>query len=382
MRESVISLLLILVLGVAGVGVFAGESVHQVDLILDASGSMWGQINGIHKIEMARKAVKQLVQNLSEKPNVRLALRVYGHQNMDCTNSVLEIPMGPIDADAVSKRVDLINPKGKTPITYSLQEAVKDFDAELDGEKTIIMVTDGLESCNGDPCRAAEALKKAGIVTQLHIVGFGMDRSGLNMLECIAKPFGGLVLGAGNSLELDKAFEKITHTIVPYTLEITAKDEGEKSVLVDYEIFSAGNHELMVASGDNSLGNKALIALKPGAYDLKVVSQDSGDSVWLNNISIKEDVLLKKEVLFAQRDLEVRISDGAGNYLYGDVVVLDSHGLEIKTADTSMGSKAVFVLMPGIYDIKAIDYETKREAWLRGVDLIKEKAVNIEITVR
>jgi len=135
------------------------QSINQVDIIFDASGSMWGQINGVSKIEIARKAMADLMKDFEEQKDLQLALRVYGHTNKQCDNSILEIPMEAGNHANILAKINSIKPLGKTPIAFSLEQSVSDFNNEK-GEKIIVLITDGLESCNGAICAVSQALKE------------------------------------------------------------------------------------------------------------------------------------------------------------------------------------------------------------------------------
>lgn len=372
-KRFLFSMLLLSAFLVSPMMVHATETVTQVDLIFDASGSMWGQIDGKTKIEIARETVSGMIDELSRKENLRLALRVYGHQNKQCTNSVCEVPMGVIDADAIKGMIDNIKPLGKTPITFSLTQAVNDFDPDVPGEKVIILITDGIESCDADPCEAARKLQEAGIVTKIHVVGFGLGGDELDTLRCISEPSGGLVVGADDADDLTGALEKIVQQTLQVNLEIRATNDRNENVLISYEVFRSGEASgEVIASGDNSMDHVARLFLAGGTYDIKVTNQDSGDAIWFRQVTINEDSLTQKMALFAQRTLTIKIRNAAGEFVYGDVYIYDKAGNEIKYADTSMGSQAVFTVLPGIYDIKGFDAGTRKEAWLKDVDVTEQ----------
>ncbi len=190
-KKSKIIVVLLICLFLTVPYVFSDDAPStQIVIIFDASGSMWGQINGKPKIEIAKKTFEQIIDELANNDNMQVALRVYGHLNKKCSNSVLEVPMGKIRAAVVKAKINSLVPKGKTPIAYSIDKAVDDFDKDNRGEKIILVVTDGMESCDGDPCTIADKLKKAGIVTKIHVVGFGMKKKGLESLKCIVSPSG------------------------------------------------------------------------------------------------------------------------------------------------------------------------------------------------
>ena len=176
-------------------------------LILDASGSMWGTVDGQTKISAARKAVGTILAKW--KPADKLGLMVYGHRSKsDCNDIELMIPVGPVDAAQINAAVKSLNPKGKTPITDSLRQAAAALGAEKN-PATVILVSDGIETCKGDPCAAAAELKKANVKFTAHVIGFNVaDPVTKTQLQCIARNTGGVYLDASNASGLENALGK------------------------------------------------------------------------------------------------------------------------------------------------------------------------------
>ena len=223
---SVIFFLIVFLLSaVSWAGSEEGISTH-IELILDASGSMWSKLGNTTRIEAAREALGSIVDDLAARKGIAVGLRVYGHRTNDCKDTKLEIPIGPLDGGKMKAFIAGIKPKGKTPIAYSLLEGAKDFDPAFEGSKVIILVTDGLESCNGDPCAAAKELADKGVVSKIHVVGFGLDKKSMSQLACIPKPSGGLLLEAGNAVELSKAFDEIVKSVLDSNLEVKRRPPG------------------------------------------------------------------------------------------------------------------------------------------------------------
>ena len=149
----------------------------RILIIFDASGSMTTPIEKTTRIQVAKKMAVKIIDSLSKFKNVEIALRVYGHQKTvdlkDCKDSKLEVPFTPNNAVIMKKRVNNLIPKGWTPIAYSLQECEKDFPVEAGVRNLVIIITDGLEECTGDPCLISQALQKKGIFLGPFIIGSG-----------------------------------------------------------------------------------------------------------------------------------------------------------------------------------------------------------------
>lgn len=173
-------------------------------LILDASGSMWGQVDGQTKIAAARSAVDSILSKW--KPQDRLGLMAYGHRTKgDCKDIELIVPAGAFDAARIRSAVAELNPKGKTPMADSLREAARVLRA-TERKATVILVSDGIETCSPDPCKVAAELKKSGIGFTAHVIGFDVtDPIAKSQLQCIARETGGVYLDARNASGLEQA---------------------------------------------------------------------------------------------------------------------------------------------------------------------------------
>ena len=200
MRRFVLPFL-VAIFGLAGP---AAAQTGDAILILDASGSMWGQVDGQTKISAARKAVDSILSKW--KTTDRLGLMVYGHRTKgDCRDIELVVPVGSFDPDKIRSAVKGLNPKGKTPIADSLRAAAQAL-RSTENKATVILVSDGIETCSPDPCAVAADLKKAGVNFTAHVIGFDVtDPSAKNQLQCIARATGGVFLDARNASGLESA---------------------------------------------------------------------------------------------------------------------------------------------------------------------------------
>ena len=173
-------------------------------LILDASGSMWGQVDGQTKISAARKAVDSILRKW--KPDDRLGLMTYGHRSKgDCKDIELMVPVSRFDPDRIKAAVNGLNPKGKTPIADSLRAAAGAL-RSTENKATIVLVSDGIETCAPDPCAVAAELKKSGVNFTAHVIGFDVtDPAAKNQLQCIARVTNGVYLDARNASGLEDA---------------------------------------------------------------------------------------------------------------------------------------------------------------------------------
>jgi hypothetical protein len=186
----------------------ATEKTGDTLLILDASGSMWGQIGGQPKIQIARDALAKMLSTWS--PKEALGLMAYGHRRKgDCGDIELLGAPQLIDPASFKKQVNALQPKGMTPITASVRQAAEVLKF-TEHKATVILVSDGEETCNADPCALGTELEKAGIDFTTHVIGFDLPEGKARaQLQCLAKNTGGRYVEARNAAELNKALGEI-----------------------------------------------------------------------------------------------------------------------------------------------------------------------------
>ncbi len=182
----------------------AGEAI----LILDASGSMWGQVGGRAKIEIAREAVGSMLASWPR--NEALGLMAYGHRRKgDCNDIELLSRPSMVSPDAFQALVDGLQPKGMTPITASVRRAAGTL-KYTENKATIILVSDGEETCKADPCALGKELEEAGIDFTVHVVGFDLPEGKARaQLQCLATSTGGRYVEARDAAALNKALGQI-----------------------------------------------------------------------------------------------------------------------------------------------------------------------------
>ena len=183
--------------------------VRAVALVLDASGSMKESLpDGVTRMDAAKRAVGKLVSTLPG--DTRLAFRAYGHQSptnaKNCKDTALLSPFGSVEQvkDAVVAQANALEPQGYTPISYALQEAANDLSSEEATVHTVVLVSDGQQTCPGDPCGVAKALAEADAELVIHTIGVGVDSATREQLTCISKAARGMYQDAANTAELEK----------------------------------------------------------------------------------------------------------------------------------------------------------------------------------
>jgi len=174
-------------------------------LIMDASRSMLGRVQGKRKVEIARDVVGHLLGEIPK--DRRLGFVAYGHRRAEDCNDIEEVVPVSDDRAPIKKWLDTFAVRGQTPLTAAVQFAADKL-AYTKNKATVILVSDGIESCHADPCAVGAALEKAGIDLTVHVVGFGLKKSEVKGLKCLAEATGGKYLSANNASELTRALEQ------------------------------------------------------------------------------------------------------------------------------------------------------------------------------
>jgi Ca-activated chloride channel family protein len=165
----------------------------RILFIFDASQSMYGRWETGTKIDVAQKMMGKMLDSLQgiDAPHLQLALRVYGHQKpvppQDCDDTRLEVPFASNNFQKIKNRLSTIRPKGTTPIARSLEKAANDFPTCDDCRNIIILITDGIEACDGDPCEASKFLQTKGIALKPFVIGIGLDEHFRKTFACVGQ---------------------------------------------------------------------------------------------------------------------------------------------------------------------------------------------------
>lgn len=194
-----------------------GTGTKSIEIVLDASGSMNAKLaDGRSRLDGAREAIGIVAPAIPA--GNRLALRVYGDQSPrekhDCEDTRLAVPFSAASqaAPAALAAVKGVKAQGYTPITWVIEQAARDLATEQAADKLVILVSDGKETCKGDPCATAKALTQAGARLAVHTIGFGVDSAARLQLECVAAATGGRYFAAGSARELADALKTATLT--------------------------------------------------------------------------------------------------------------------------------------------------------------------------
>lgn len=203
------------------------QSITRILFIFDASKSMLGRWQSDVKIKIAQMILSEMLDSLETYPGIQLGLRVFGHQKdfppQDCNDTRLEVPLSFNSVPKIKHRLKTISPRGTTPIALSLEACANDFPPCDNCRNVVILITDGIEECNGDPCAVSMALQKKGIILKPFVIGVGVDFD--LTFNCIGTYFDGTT---------EKKFRDalnivISHALNKTTAQVNLLDENSKA---------------------------------------------------------------------------------------------------------------------------------------------------------
>jgi len=248
----------------------------RILFVLDASQSMYARWENGNKMQIASRLLRELVDSLKGIEQVELALRVYGHQNnvtaqgRNCKDTKLEVPFAQKNHAQIIKKLSSIRPRGTTLIAYSLEQAANDFTSCSNCRNVIILITDGIEECDGDPCAVSLALQKQGIALKPFVIGLGLEPDVIDAFKCVGNYY-----DAGN----ESTFKTVLGIVISQALNNTTAQVNLLDVLnqptetnVAISFFDSFSKQLRYnfIHTMNSRGQPDTIPIDPlGTYRLK-----------------------------------------------------------------------------------------------------------------
>jgi Ca-activated chloride channel family protein len=307
-------------------------------IVLDASGSMWGQIDGRAKLEIAREALGSVLSGLD--PATEIGLMAYGHREKgSCDDIEVVVPPAAGTAQAISEAANAMKFLGKTP----LSEAVRRAAAELrstETKATVILITDGIETCEADPCALGTELEASGVDFTAHVVGFGLTEDEGKAVSCLAENTGGKYIQAADAGALVEALKTTVAVVEPVPEPVPEPQPEPATVAFNIapklylaeggpEIQDGHGWDFFQLTADGQLGNPVTTEygqfrgnLPPGSY--RLIGR-LGEAKVEADITLTADALTEPKLVLNAGTLVLRpritadapVDSGAGLYLTG-----------------------------------------------------------------
>lgn len=319
-------------------GSIAAEARTNLLFVLDSSGSMWGKVDNDHKITTAKTVLNGLMGDLPTGTSA--GLMVYGHRKQSwCEDVELIAPIGSISAANAKSTLERITPKGKTPIAYSLKQTRAAFQGlDPNAIKHVVLISDGIETCEGDPCAVAGDLASAGINVKVHVVGFDISETDRKQLQCIADNGNGKYFSADSTAGFAEAIADVVTEVSQAApapqpepeLEPRAKAETPDLFFDDFNGTElAGHWEIQNPDADAYLvENGHLLAVASGGASL-----DNGDIV--NMFKLNRD--LPKGDWVATMQFRMPYHTGREATFFGIYQDKDNHTIGMANAQSYYG---------------------------------------------
>lgn len=207
-------------------------AAERAIIVLDGSGSMWAQIDGKARITIARETLASVLADLPD--DLELGFMTYGHRekgNCGDIETLVEPAVGT--GAAIATAAEGINPKGMTPISDAVRLAAEDL-RFTEEKATVILITDGLETCEVDPCQLASELEGQGVDFTTHVLGFGLSDEEGQQVACLAENTGGQYLSAADGAGLVDALTKTVKQVMQAQPEPEPAPEPEPTPVLDH----------------------------------------------------------------------------------------------------------------------------------------------------
>lgn len=342
--------------------------------MLDASGSMYARMETDTRINVAKKLMYKIMDSLARATDVEVGLRVYGHTSLparwDCKDTKLEVPFKPGNHQEIKDKVKSIVPRGTTLIAYALQQAAGDFPLEPKVRNVIILITDGIEECQGDPCAVSEALQSKGVVLKPFIIGLGSTEDFRRAFECVGRYY---------DANTEEAFDNVLNVVISQALNNTTAQVNlldafskptETNVNMTFYDAQSGQMLYNYMHTMNEKGRPDTIQLDP-VYKYRMVVHTI-PSVSLNNIEIAAGKHNTIGVDAPQGSLQIKI---AGLTNYQDLKCLvrlpnDKNILHVQDAN------AIEKYLTGKYDLEVLTLPRTR---LRNIEIKNNQNTTIEL---
>ncbi len=291
-------------------GLRAQEELTRILFVFDASNSMHGRWDESTRIAIAKEVLVKTIDSLKSIPNLELALRIYGHQSpitptfQDCEDTQLEIPFSPNNHSAIQRKIRQIQPKGTTPIARSLEASADDF-PDRNARNIIILITDGIEACDNDPCIIADKLRAKGISIRPFVIGIGIDMAYLNYFDCI-----GTYLDANDKNSFVQVMQSaVNAALLGTTVQVNLNNVNGKPLEtnVTFNLYKSGSKQIVYTYTHTLNKNRlpdTLIIDDKILYDIEVFSTPKVSATGIKLIPNKHNII---EVDAPRGSLQVRL---------------------------------------------------------------------------
>ncbi len=334
------------------------DAKTNINVILDASGSQSAIYKATTqtKLDLQKKALFEVILSLKNTEFPRnIGIRTFGSQKTlsrhDCADTKQIYPVSQPDLDKIKEKVLPIQAKGESPIAASLEAASQDFPNMTEIDQIIVLITDGSDTCQTDPCQVAQTIHKQNPRTSIHVIGFDISRSDQEKVRCIADNSDGKFYLARSEDELRKALDEAVSSKLPYNLRLNTVI-GATPIPVTITIYQSKTNK--VIKTETSFGSK-LLSLKPGTYDIMVEYTASPEfkkpSKIIKGVEILKKTKVEQNINFDLGAITLSAIDATGNSTPARFEIREKGKPEVIAEAKITDQPQQIYLPPGQYDI-------------------------------
>ena len=339
---------------------------------------MWGQMQGQTKMAIAAGVLSETIQTLPE--DQALGFMAYGHRKKgDCDDVELLVGLDNLNKAAITKPLAQIKPLGRTPLAYSATLAIDQLRANQQAA-TIILITDGIESCDGDLCAVIQKAKAEGIDFKLHIIGFGLANEDLKSLKCAAQAGEGNYYDAKDATALNEVLNEATKITVDKpagNFSVYATKNG-KVVDAFVQAYEAGTRNEVTAA--RSYQDSAWLYLPAGDYDLEIRPIAGNIASTTVRVSSKEQTGGHQDVSFDAAKVKVQTFNNQEGW-DATVRIIDPKTGKTVAAKRTYGEVRELEVDPGTYDISFLAQDIEgptKEHQMKNITIKAGEIKNIQ----
>ncbi|QWC23096.1 VWA domain-containing protein [Bacillus haikouensis] len=251
------------------------EKKKNVAILIDSSGSMAAEVSGGQKMELAKEAVSKFAAGFPD--DATISLRVYGHKGtgsdadkkLSCSSDELIYEPNTYDQSSFDKALTQFKPSGWTPLGSSLKSAYEDLKQKAgeDTENIVYVVSDGVETCDGNPVEEAGKLADSDLKAAVNIIGFDVDDKGQEQLKAAAEDGNGKYFTVNSKVELENSLQELLDNAVEqiernFDKASSGIDINNRSVALQQQVDDLGRQFDELSSAERSIFNKAILSLQ------------------------------------------------------------------------------------------------------------------------
>ena len=345
----------------------------RVLIILDCSHSMWERWQSDAKIKVTQQVLLKFLDSVANQSNIEVALRVFGHLNKNSYGTRLEVPFEPGNNYKIQSKVKTLVPNGACTAATALSSSLNDFPAATDSRNIILIITDGMDDCDGNICNVARQVQMSGVIVQTFILGIGNKQDFQHSLDC-----------AGKFTYVPNE-ELYTETL--YNIFRMSEEEARVVVSVNDETDHLLEATLPLAFYDSQTGvvKYSTIYSIDGSYTPDTLTVDplvtyditlfTTPPTVLKHRQFKPGRVNRLNIVVEQGSLRLRTDGQRTNYQVPQYPVLVyRHGSNVLTGRQLMGESHDY--LTGNYDIEVLSSPTLR---LENVAVVSSSATDLTI---